>query len=744
MHLFILGFASIVSTLALMVVLRFDVSLLATFGPTAQIYFGGIKNGLITATVILIIALVSSIILGRNFGKIESRLKNFWNSLGQTKKNLLILAICFTFAFISHAGNILNGYFSMDDFIVTSTNRLVSFQDTVLTPYGNDHMIPLYKGEMKVLDSLFGVNHIPYNTFVFILFALIPFFTYLTFRRLNIGTKSFFVFLVIFTGATSWADMLTGLYIMSMYPQVVLFFSIALWAYTAWTEERKNKYLVYFVIAALAGVLINTSGVWTLPALLLYMAYHSYIKQESFGVRLIDARRFFRENYHSLFCLIFVTLIFAISFYISFKVIQPDTFLTALGAEGVARADFTDRKEYWKPLPLAKNFLSFFASGVSLPLLAPNAVKILAHPAVKENAIPLWPFLTIFILALNVLFFSLVWKNSPKKEKKFIIWLLVVMFITISMVILARPNHETIPDFDYRYAGVPFYFYSIFLALSSSLILKKRGNAALRLIIPIVIIIFSAQQAFGFHSLRLKEESIQRRDAIVNLNRTLLKELETLSKTNLELRVPNLSGSHILQKMPGLTLANYVIFFDMKAPLTLIQNTAQPPESGTSIVKKVKSLRTSTSPEFKQVLMEQSAVRSYYMDPGIMLYETLPLSDTETNNLNLNQKREIVIKQSQFDPEKLHTVVFTLITDNVPGNIKLAFYFKNDFDMRDVVGNIRVDDYTSYKTLGDKRVYRIRTDLLQLFSFALSEKISDLIISVPNLKNAAISEIKLF
>lgn len=53
MHIFILGLASIVSVTAEVIIFRIDASRLASFGPTAQIYFSGIKNGLINAIIIL-------------------------------------------------------------------------------------------------------------------------------------------------------------------------------------------------------------------------------------------------------------------------------------------------------------------------------------------------------------------------------------------------------------------------------------------------------------------------------------------------------------------------------------------------------------------------------------------------------------------------------------------------------------------------------------------------------------------
>lgn len=734
-NLFIFGGASFVSLVALSVLMSFDTSRLAAFGPTAQIYFVGLKNGFIIATIILFVCFIASLILKKHFGKIENHIRDFWNSLSNVKKNLLILTICFVFAFISHAKNIINGYFNMDDLIVTSTNHSVSFIKAVLTPYANDHMIPLYRGEMKVLDTLFGQNHIPYNVFVFTLFALIPFFTYLLFKRLGLGVKSFFIFLIIFTGAISWADMLTGFYIMSMYPQIILFFSIALWAYTAWMQSKEKKYLIYFSLSILSAVLINISGIWTIPTLFLFMICLSWMNH--------GLKKFIKENGAPILCLIGISIIFSVCFYISFKIIQPNTFLTTLGAEGVATTDSSEfKKENWKPLPLTENFLSFFANGVSLPLIVPSAGKILNHPAVNNKIKPFWPFVEGFIIVLNVLFLFIVWKNSSERERKLILWLLSGLFITVSMVIVARPNHSVIPDFDYRYAGVPFYFYSIFLAMAASIFLQKKGNGTLKIIVPVVIIIFAAQQAFSFQALRISEEAKLRREAVINLDTTLLSELNNLSKENNRLIIPNLSGSQIFQKMPGFTLANYILFFNKKMPIELIENSAMPRESGTYIVKKVESLRASTSPEFKRAIIESSIIRSYYTKPGLMSYETLSSSTIEIKNIN--KKGKVNIRQWQFDPENLHTVTFTLITDNIPGNLEISFSFENNLNIDSEIGKIRIDDYTNHVLINGKRVHFIKTDLLQLFPFALSEKISNLTIFIPDLKNTSIGNIKLF
>ncbi len=271
-HLFILGGAFIASSFALLIIMQFDASRLISFGPKAQIYFASIKNGLIFSSAILFISFIIPIIFGRYLDSAIRSLRNFYSSLSEVRKNILILAICFVFTFASHAGNITNGYFNMDDFEIIRINNTAPLGEALITPHGNDHIFPLFMAEMRLFGALFGQNEVPYNAALFIMFSLIPFFTYLTFKRLRFPLSAFAVFLVVFSGATSWAIMLTGFYIMWVYPQIIFFFSVASWAYVAWLQSKEKKYLAFFAAALISALLSDTSGMWVIPAIILFMS----------------------------------------------------------------------------------------------------------------------------------------------------------------------------------------------------------------------------------------------------------------------------------------------------------------------------------------------------------------------------------------------------------------------------------------------------------------------------------------
>ena len=118
----IFGNAFVFSSTALVYIEKFDVSRLNAFGLVSKIYLTGIKNGLIFSTAILFLSLVFLLFLGRYFYKIRVFLEHFYLSLSDIKKGILIFAICLSFVFISHSGNILSGYFDADDFDVIHIN----------------------------------------------------------------------------------------------------------------------------------------------------------------------------------------------------------------------------------------------------------------------------------------------------------------------------------------------------------------------------------------------------------------------------------------------------------------------------------------------------------------------------------------------------------------------------------------------------------------------------------------------
>jgi len=212
------------------------------------------------------------------------------------------------------------------------------------------------------------------------------------------------------------------------------------------------------------------------------------------------------------------------------------------------------------------------------------------------------------------------------------------------------------------------------------------------------------------------------------------------SKKDIPLVIPNLSGAHIFQPMPGYTLADYFLFFNKKMPIKLIQNAEMPLGAKTRTVATVSSLRASTSQEFKEALKKSQIIKHYYFSPGLMIYKIVDARDDFAKSLVQNTEKEILIRDKEFDPEKIHTVKFLLCTDNTSGNLELSFSFNNDFGIERGTGKIRVDDYTPYILKDNKRLYYIETDLLQIYSYSLSEKISGLTLHIPKLKNSSVNE----
>lgn len=735
-HLFILGIAFVISTIALLIIFTFDTAQLNAFGPTALIYLKGIKTGLINSTVILFLSFIALLFFRTYLDNLFNKLKNWFDSLTTTKRNFLILLICIVFAFVVHGDNVLNGYFNMDDFEVVTINRITPLGESLFIPHGNDHSMPLFKAEMRILDNLFGQNPIPYNLFFFTLFALIPFFTYLTLKRLGVGLSSFFVFLIIFTGATGWAIMLTGFNIMTIYLQIILFFSIALFTYLKWVETREKKYMFFFAIATIFAFTVDLSGVWVLPLIPLWMFLIHWIKQDSFKANFL---KFIKTNKQPLLIFLGITLLFAIFFTITFTILQPNTFLSALNGDGILAAN--DKVENWKPWPLASNFLSMFASGVSLTTFAPDIVKLLSHPALIDKAKGLWPFIEMLIVTGNILLLWLFFKHAKNREKKFAFFLLSIIFITLAMVVVARPNHNPIPVFEHHYIGPAFYAYILFLSIGAYTLINQKKEFALKIIVPIVIILFSAQQAFSFQAARLKEEAKIRKASITEFEKTLLVELKTLGKNNPSLIIPNLSGEHILKLMPGFTLADYLLFFSNKMPAQLIQNAQMPPYAKADIVETVSSIRASTSLAFKEALRTSPMIKKYYSSPILLRVKTLKQKNILSYPVTIDENREIVVRNDTFDPEKFHTLGFSLHTDNSNGNLELLLIFNHEFSGPKETQRIRIDDFTHHSLENNTRVYHIEINLLQIHTYSLSDTISNLVLYIPEIKNAVVKDL---
>ncbi|MDP2705025.1 MAG: hypothetical protein U1D31_01160 [Patescibacteria group bacterium] len=447
---------------------------------------------------------------------------------------------------------------------------------------------------------------------------------------------------------------------------------------------------------------------------------------------------FLKENKIPLLVVCVVATLFGIFLYVTFFIIQPGTFLSSLDGDILVATEAQGKEANWKPALLAENFVSLFSSGVSLSAIAPDIGKIATHPSIKSSVEPFWPSFETGIFIANLLVLYIVIRHASQGEKRFIFFLLCAIGITIFMVILARPDHSIIPDFDYRYAGPPFYFYCLFIALSISIATKIKKEYAIGIIASVLVVILASQQAFSFHGARLAQESKMRQEAIVLLNNSLLSELGRLEKSEEQLVIPNLTGAHIFQGMPGYTLADYLLFFNKKIPVLLVQNVYMPRDVKTHIVETTKSLRASTSPEFIEALKQEGTIRSYYTSPVWLLYSNIEGQRISSSETSLEGNGNVIIQKSEFDPEKLNVVEFSLYTDNVPGNLEFTFSFTSDFTIEGKAGAVRIDDYTPYTIKDGKRLYHIEINMLQIYTYALSQNISDFLLHVPKEKNPVV------
>jgi hypothetical protein len=172
----------------------------------------------------------------------------------------------------------------------------------------------------------------------------------------------------------------------------------------------------------------------------------------------------------------------------------------------------------------------------------------------------------------------------------------------------------------------------------------------------------------------------------------------------------------------------------------LIQNDEMPQELRTKTVNSVASLRNATSDEFKMALMNSDVIRSYYAIPNNLSYKTIEIGDLSPKN-RLAQTGEITILNMSFDPEKNRTLNITISTGNTSGNLEIPISFKNDFTEKTILGNLRIDDYTQFTVVNNRRIYNIEVNLLQIYTYALSKKVSNLSIMIPTTKDALLENL---
>jgi hypothetical protein len=726
----LLGTLALISGAAFFVLSSIDTVRLDSFGPTARIYFEGTAQGLLIGFIILAVSCIACVMLRIRLPILLAKTELWFNSLSSKKENLLILAIALAVTFISHAGNITSGYFAVDDLLVGGLNNKVPFSEAILTPYANDHLFPLFRTEMY----LAGDSAVFMSVLVFLSIALVPYLMYFVLKRWKISTLGRMAFIFLYAGIAMWADHITGYYAMSLYPQIIFFFSVALLSLLKWKETRKTVYAILFALSVMCSIAIDIAGIWSILALFIFIVYDNYSQKTGFSID----RPFFRgfASYKTpLAILVSISIFYAAFFYLSFSIIQPNTFLVSLSAEVPAQVTSNDREENWKPIPLITNYFNFIANGVTLPLVFPHAPKLLAHPAFIHLVAPYWNFVEALLIIGNLALVWAIWKHADPEERKRIIFLFIAFSLCAAMTILARPNHSSIPDYDFRYAGSAFFFYLVILSIGASIYTRNRGIKAITITTTLIIILFSLQQIFGFHEFRLKNESQARKADMIRLKETLFPELVKLGSGA---TIPNLRGSSISEIMPGPTLAHYLLFYYVKNAPRLVEATPSEGSIWTGLVEEVSSVKDKTSDEFIVALKNSPALQSYYANSGRIEYTTATSGARESHS----GSQEIIIRRSPFDPKSEHILHLTLLTDHVPGTFDLVLSFDTDIEIRGEA-RIRIDDYTPFSIVEGKRVYSIQADLSEIVLYDLSSAVSNLRVVAPQKKNAQILSVTL-
>jgi hypothetical protein len=725
-HIVVLGLSAIIFVITTVILFLFNTERLSVFGPLATLYFNGLRDGFLESAVFLVILFTVLIFCERQIGQWVKKVAIAFERATSTKKAVLVLLASFIIAFAIHSTNVLNGYFLNDDFEVVGVNRLYSVSDSLTVPHG-DHTIPLFRLEMNTLLDLFGQNPLPFNFFVFFAFALVPFFTYLIFRRLGLGMLSFIAFFIIYVGATSWADILTGYYDISTYLQISFFCTVSIWGYIGWKQSGIDMYLLAYAFGVLAALFIDLPGIWVYPVLLLLtFVFFTFQGKNTTDIAL----RYIQENKKPLLILAVIGILFAVFMAYNFQASGSKTFVNTTD----------DSKSSF--IRYSGNMMKFYSTTLTQALLIPNVVKIVGHPSIIEKVRPVWLVLDIILFFMSIYTIVYIYRHADARRKRFIVWILLSLFILLTLIVVKRPINDFVFDADFKYGAMPYYFYSILIVLFLTT-LVERNKISVPMCMVLLALIFSTQNALGFEAIKKSEEGKARRIAVESFGQSFFGELEKIHG-DLPLAIPNLAGNFIYREIAA-SLADYVLFFNVRSHIKLLENSAMRPDTKTKTVTRVQSLRAATDKAFIEALKKSETLRSYYFYPVRMSHETYSNGATSTKSftqapvISKYAGHDFITLQSfVVDPEENHIVTIEFETTDIPGNLELSFYFNNDFGVTDRAGYIKVDDSIGYIRDNGKRYYHLTTDLLQLYSYSLSTTVSNIRLLVPEKKDIKI------
>jgi hypothetical protein len=683
--------------------------------------------------------------------KLDDSDQLFWRDhdsfTGVDRKYLLYLSL-FSLCVVT-ARNwscILYGYFKYDDFEFFSTNRTEPLLSLVITTHG-DHLLPLYRMEVALMNFLFGVSPLYYNIFVSSLFALLLIIAGLLLREMRVSQLAILLFAILCVGWIDWGEITAGYFCVSVYVQITLLSMVSVWSYFRWEKTFRSSYIVLTIICMGAALLLDISGVWV-PLGVIIFAVCEFSKDMP---RLL-IREWLKSHQWLVTAVAILYVAFAMLNLFVFFFSKHGAFLSMSGDHRHTMFSFLLQLFY------------LISGGLLLTPLFPIGFNVL------PSAILIPLLVALSAIAVYILLGPV--KNAARYVRWRILSVVSIILITASIVVVGRP----MAGFNYalvaKYTGVLYLWFCLLISLIWNHYWNKHelpGKSRMAICSIFLFICFIGHQTFFDNILFLSQaeatgykvnvaESLIRKNSVTEMRQRLI--LPLFVSRHKELHIPSLDGNYIFNIYPKLFKYNLSHYMDFIVPegekVILYKNKAMQEWSANDVVT-VNSLRSHTDPEFITLLENDSYAQRLYLSPVELKatvvsnlnlkndsLDTIQLKESSTslNNppgsklIHSNGASELFIDSGAWDPEKRHVLILNVGHCGAAKkkNVNLEVQF---------TGELKIPYSKNFFVIPSGMQRTISIDLLQIYSYSLNPRVGSLRITFPVPGDYLVSSVKL-
>lgn len=631
-----------------------------------------------------------------------------------------------------------HGFFRYDDFDLVSLAANTPLSGLLLLPHG-DHVLPLTRVLAQLFYELFGTVAWPWNAAVLLCFSAVLALGCRLLHEFGVTLLGQGLFVAAMLLWSPWAELTAGYYILSTYLLIAVCSLGSYLAFLRWRQARRPIHTFGFFACSLVGPLVDISGFYVLAGGLVMFAID--------GLASVDraSPREWLRSLRPLFVVWTVAFVIAAAIFVyAYAIAHPGVFL-GMAADGER-----------EPVGLLFDTGYAFVAGVLVSTVTPFIYARLPLPA-------LWLLSAGAALAFTTLAIA-GFRISPRSRRSALGVMLLLMLGICLMVALGRPPGETpVVRWAAKHVGPAYLWLCLFAVLSWDSLVRSARNVLRGVLAQFTVLAtlgYGVLQG-GFDWLGMAVESPpfgypaeirdadRRRDAVHRLQDHVIAPL-LHARASDNLLLPTLNGAYIARLHPSLftyNLDRYLPFFaqDLDS-VTWIRNDAMQQSFSSQIIT-VPSLRAATEAETIRRLASDPHLRAYYLGEVALgaraTEEPRPSHDPEKQGplpaaprwIDTPEQREWYVSLENWDPETAHVVRFQM----EPRTTQTSPVIRASVSFRSETFGMRWEGWLDLPV--DNGI--LDADLLQVYAFALSERVSDLSIAVPSAQREAIRTISI-